>query len=94
MAIEQQLLSIPDCKETKFLIDELKCFTYELLPSGKLRYTAPEGLHDDGVISLGLAIRGMSYALYKTKEDSENNLPRNSPAGLNRHKALLSLEET
>jgi len=84
VAIEQGLLSIPDCNETKFLIDELKCFTYELLPSGKLRYTAPEGLHDDGVISLGLAIRGMSYALYKTKEDSENNLPRNSPAWLER----------
>lgn len=84
VAIEQQLLSIPDCKETKFLIDELKCFTYELLPSGKLRYSAPEGLHDDGVISLGLAIRGMSYALYKTKEDSENNLPRFSPAWLER----------
>jgi hypothetical protein len=84
VAIEQKLLSIPDCKETKFLIDELKCFSYELLPSGKLRYTAPEGLHDDGVISLALAIRGMSYALYKQNEDREINLPRMSPAWLER----------
>jgi hypothetical protein len=84
VAIEQGLISIPDCKETKFLIDELKCFSYELLPSGKLRYTAPEGLHDDGVISLGLAIRGMSYALYRLKEEKINNLPRNSPAWLER----------
>ena len=84
VAIEQGFISIPDCKETRFLIDELKCFTYELLPSGKLRYTAPEGLHDDGVISLGLAIRGMSYALYKSKEETTNNFPRNSPAWLER----------
>jgi len=84
VAIEQCLLSIPDTKETKFLIDELKCFTYELLPSGKLRYTAPDGLHDDGVISLALAIRGMSYALYKQNEDNKTNLPLYSPAWLER----------
>lgn len=84
VAIEQQLLSIPDIEETKFLIEELKCFSYELLPSGKLRYTAPEGLHDDGVISLALAIRGMSYALYKSNEEQKINLPRMSPAWLER----------
>jgi hypothetical protein len=84
VAIEQQLLSIPDTIETKFLIDELKAFSYELLPSGKLRYTAPDGLHDDGVMSLGLAIRGMSYALYKEKEEKTNNLPYNSPAWVER----------
>lgn len=84
VAIEQGLLSIPQVKETKFLIDELKAFTYELLPSGKLRYTAPEGLHDDGVMSLALAIRGMSYALYKQKEVGKLNLPRFSPAWLER----------
>ncbi len=84
VAIEQQLLSIPNTLETKFLIDELKCFSYELLPSGKLRYTAHEGLHDDGVISLGLAIRGMSYALYKQNEEQKLNLPRMSPAWLER----------
>jgi len=84
VAIEQQLLSIPDCEETKFLINEIKAFTYELLPSGKLRYNAPEGLHDDGVISLGLAIRGMSYALYRQNEENKINLPRNSPAFLER----------
>lgn len=84
VAIEQCLLSIPDTQETKFMIDELKCFTYELLPSGKLRYTAPEGYHDDGVISLALAIRGMSYALYKQNEENKSNLPIYSPAWLER----------
>ena len=66
------------------MIEELKCFSYELLPSGKLRYEAPEGLHDDGVISLALAIRGMSYALYKQNEEQKINLPRMSPAWLER----------
>jgi hypothetical protein len=66
------------------LIDELKCFSYEILPSGKLRYAAPEGLYDDGVISLGLAIKGMSYALYKQNEENEINIPRNSAAWLER----------
>lgn len=84
VAIEQGLISIPNCPDTKFLIDELKCFTYEMLPSGKIRYTAPDGLHDDGVISLGLAIRGMSYALYKYGQEKKSNLPRNSPAWLER----------
>jgi hypothetical protein len=84
VAIEQKLLSIPNVLETKFLIEELKCFSYELLPSGKLRYEAPEGLHDDGVISLALAIRGMSYALYKSNEENKINLPRMSPAWLER----------
>lgn len=92
VAIEQGLISIPDCKDTKFLIDELKCFTYELLPSGKLRYTAPEGLHDDGVISLGLAIRGMSYALYRHKEETTNNFPRFSPAWLERNSYEKEIE--
>lgn len=84
VAIEQGLIGIPDVRDTRFLIDELRAFTYEMLPSGKLRYTAPEGLHDDGVISLGLAIKGMSYALYQKKEEIKNKLPYRSPAWLER----------
>jgi hypothetical protein len=36
-----------------------------MLPSGRFRYEAPSGLHDDGVMSLGLAIRGIAHLLYK-----------------------------
>ena len=64
VAIEQGLIGIPDCEKTKFLIDELKAFGYTKLPSGRFRYSAPEGLHDDGVISLGLATRGISHLLH------------------------------
>jgi hypothetical protein len=69
VAIEQGLIGIPNCSKTQFLIDELKDFTYEILPSGKVRYSAPDGMHDDGVISLGLAVKGISHLLYnKPKE--------------------------
>jgi hypothetical protein len=38
------------------LINELYAFTAEKLPSGVIRYAAPEGLHDDMVISLALTL--------------------------------------
>ena len=65
IAIEQGLIGIPKCQETDFLINEIKSFSYELLPSGRIRYEAPFGIHDDGVISLGLAVKGIAHLLYK-----------------------------
>lgn len=38
-----------------WLIDELKDYSYIKLPSGRYRYGAPPGKHDDGVVSLMLA---------------------------------------
>ncbi len=52
LGIEQGLVTYPPIQE---LIFELQAFEYERLPSGKLRYTAPGGSHDDCVISLALA---------------------------------------
>jgi len=40
------------------LISELQAYETERLPSGMLRYSAPEGMHDDTVISLALAWYG------------------------------------
>lgn len=40
------------------LMGELESFTYEELPSGKFRYSAPDGMHDDCVIALALAVWG------------------------------------
>jgi hypothetical protein len=37
------------------LLDELAAFEYEILPSGRVRYSAPDGMHDDCVIALALA---------------------------------------
>ena len=52
MGIERETISFPDIPE---LINELNIFTFETLPSGMLRYAAPDGLHDDIVMALALA---------------------------------------
>lgn len=44
------------------LIAELQAFEAERLPGGLLRYTAPDGMHDDMVISLALAWHGAVWA--------------------------------
>jgi len=44
----------------KTMIAELQAFEAERLPSGMLRYGAPEGMHDDCVISLALAWQGVA----------------------------------
>ena len=35
--------------------NELESYTYKILPTGNVRYGAPEGLHDDCPTSLMLA---------------------------------------
>lgn len=52
LGIEQRKLLIPDIPE---LIQELKIFGYEITKAGNVRYSAPEGFHDDCVMSLALA---------------------------------------
>lgn len=42
------------------LIAELQAYAMERLPSGLLRYSAPEGMHDDCVMSLALAWQAAS----------------------------------
>jgi len=41
------------------LLGELESFTYSLLPSGRISYSAPAGLHDDLVCGLMLSYRGL-----------------------------------
>jgi len=52
----EKKITLPPVDQIPNLVTELEQYTYELLPSGKIRYTAPDGLHDDEVMSLGLAI--------------------------------------
>ena len=54
--IEQKLLTIPPNPQ---LLDELKAFGYQLTEHGNVIYSAPQGLHDDCVISLALAVCGL-----------------------------------
>lgn len=49
--IQQRAFTIFD-EELK---NELESFEYEYRPGGTVRYSAPDGLHDDGVMALALA---------------------------------------
>lgn len=52
VAFEQLELSLPN---EEYLIDELEAFTYVFdLKTRHVKYSAPEGIHDDSVISLSL----------------------------------------
>lgn len=51
--LEQDKIRIPD---DAGLITELESFQYSLSDNGKIRVRAPEGLHDDRVMSLALAV--------------------------------------
>lgn len=54
-AIQQRTVRFPDGP----LVSELASFTYEYTKTG-VRYTAPDGLHDDGVCALALAVQARS----------------------------------
>ena len=60
LAFEREQISIPD---DDLLIGELESFEAERLPSGRWRYAAAEGLHDDMVISLALAYEAANRPL-------------------------------
>ena len=53
--IEDVNIELPSPKLYPELSDELEIFQYEVLPSGKIRYSHPSGFHDDIVISLAMA---------------------------------------
>lgn len=57
MMLEQDKIQIPN---DQGLIDELEAFQYSLSPLGKIKVGVPEGLHDDRVFSLALAVWGAS----------------------------------
>lgn len=57
MLIEQDKIQIPN---DEGLIAELESFQYSLTPLGKIKVMAPEGMHDDRVFSLALAVHGVT----------------------------------
>jgi len=58
LAIEQRMITLPDIA---WLLEELEMYAVDVLASGRARYSAPEGLHDDGVIALALAWYGVEH---------------------------------
>jgi hypothetical protein len=59
---------------------ELDSFIYEYTPSGKVRYTAPDGCHDDCVDALGLAVmcrkRMPAPATFSAYTDDDREIER------------------
>lgn len=53
LAFERRRLRLP---AVPWLIDELMAYEQERLPGGLLRYNAPPGGHDDGVMALAIAL--------------------------------------
>jgi hypothetical protein len=51
--IEQRTVTWPD---NPVLQNELVAFQYEMTRAGNVRYSAPDGMHDDAVMSLALAV--------------------------------------
>ena len=64
LSIEKRLIVFPPIEE---LLEELRIYEYELTKHGKIRYTAPEGKHDDCVISLALANWGLRPYLHEAQ---------------------------
>lgn len=61
IAIEQRRITFPEIAE---LVQELEDFDVQLSKAGNVTYGAPEGLHDDCVTSLGLAVEGLGSEVY------------------------------
>ena len=53
LAFEQEQVGVPAA--CNVLLSELGAYTYDMTASGNVTYGAPAGLHDDAVMSLGLA---------------------------------------
>ena len=64
IAIEQRQITFPHIHA---LITELEEFGYEITQGGVIRYSAPEGKHDDCVISLALAVHGIRTQLHEAQ---------------------------
>jgi hypothetical protein len=73
VAIENRYITYPSIP---ILLSELKAFSYEITKSRNVIYSAPEGQHDDCVISLCLAVwgakRGATIPFEVTTRKEEN----------------------
>ncbi|MCZ6812414.1 MAG: hypothetical protein O7D97_10485 [Planctomycetota bacterium] len=63
LAIQQQRVQIPDGP----LVLELEAFEYAYMPTG-VRYAAAEGMHDDAVCALALAVKHYAWQTQRSPE--------------------------
>lgn len=71
--IEQRQIRMINMEETLFEFDN---YAFELLPSGRIRYGAPEGeaFHDDIVTAHALAVWGLQPKVYKPVEPQKTRI--------------------
>jgi len=63
LGIENRQVALPADKRADFLRAELLAYEQERLPSGMIRYGAPPGQHDDGVMALAIAYHGAAVPI-------------------------------
>ncbi len=71
--IEQRKCKLLPIAET---LQEFDNFSYEIGPTGRIRYQARQGSHDDIVISHSLAVSGLSEISKEVPEEQESPLRR------------------
>ena len=67
LAVLIQTASISYPEETTILQQELASYQYSISPTGNVQYSAPEGDHDDCVISLALAAWAAQHPLWNAE---------------------------
>jgi len=76
VAIDHGYIAVPDQPETQWLLDELRSYQEIKASSGHLRYSAPQGQHDDGVVALMLACWGLRFELQQPPRSLEHEEPQ------------------
>jgi hypothetical protein len=79
LLVENRQVTFPDLPA---LIAELEAYEYERLPSGHLRMTAPEGMHDDCVIAFALACWPLAHASARIPRATMELLVAKPPTGI------------
>lgn len=65
IAIEQRRITFP---REQILVDELEAFEYQITDGGRITYGAPDGKHDDAVISLALACWALKSQMVEAQQ--------------------------
>jgi hypothetical protein len=73
VSIEQRLITFPN-NET--LVEELKSYAYFMSDAGNIKFGVPEGMHDDCVISMALAVWGARNFIYGKKLATDRHAAR------------------
>lgn len=75
ICLEQRRITFPN---EAILVDELQAYEYQITDGGKITYGAPDGKHDDAVISLALACWALKSQMVEAQIMINRGLDRES----------------